>query len=233
MPESKNHETENAMTADPITGNTTHAHALGKPAAQFTIREFLQATGDKQPVPGGGTVAAVTGALAAALARMVVSFSVGKKSQAEHSQLHQELDATLTRAADLLLALADEDATAYAEFRRLSSLPEDNPDRAENYPAAALAIATVPLSIAGTASEILAHIEPLAGRSNPWLRSDLAIAAALARTAASAAHHNVAVNIDTLASLGLGDGFREEADKCLEDANDAARRIEEACAKGW
>ena len=221
------------MNADPTTDNKASAHALGKPTADFTIRDFLRATGDKQPVPGGGTVAAVTGALAAALARMVVSFSKGKKSQAENQDLYEELDATLTRAADLLLALADEDAAAYAEFRRLSSLPEDHPDRAENYAAAALAIATVPLSIAGTASEILAHIEPLAGRSNPWLRSDLAIAAALARTAASAAHHNVTVNIDTLSSLGLGHGFREEADKCLEDAESAAKRIEKACAQGW
>jgi formiminotetrahydrofolate cyclodeaminase len=214
--------------------NTPHNEPSSTtPIADLTLRDFIRRTGDKEPVPGGGSVAAVTGATAAALARMVVSYSRGKKSLAEHDDLHASLDATLTRAAALFFSLADEDTAAYAEFRRLQRLPPDDPDRTASLPPTAAATATVPLAIAGAAAEVLRALEPLPGRANPWLASDLAIAADLARTAASAAHRNVAVNIPTLKEMDLDEGFLEEADKCLADARAAADRIIDACDKGW
>ena len=65
---------------------------------RLSVDELLAEIGAKSPTPGGGAVACVTAALAAALGRMVVNYSVGKPSLAEHDALHQ---AALEALADL------------------------------------------------------------------------------------------------------------------------------------
>lgn len=201
--------------------------------AGLTLRQLAERTASKSPTPGGGSVAAVAGTLAAALAQMVVNFSIDKPDQAEHHDTNTQILADLSRATNLFLALADEDAAAYAEYSRLSKLPKDDPERTEYLPQAAAACATVPLAIANAAVETLRHIAPLAGRSNPWLRSDLAIAASLAKVAADAAHWNVLANLPTLRRLGIEGNAEHNADTAREHAAELAQRIDAACRQGW
>src|SRR5947208_3929534 len=81
--------------------------------SHHTIEDFLAAAAAKQPAPGGGSVAALTGALAAAMGEMVINYSVGKKDLAQHQA---ELSAALQefhRARELMLALMAEDQAAY------------------------------------------------------------------------------------------------------------------------
>lgn len=193
----------------------------------MSVAEFVDASGDKSPTPGGGSVAGVVGALSAALARMVVNYSIGRKSLAEHQPALEEAERRLRRAAAMMLELADEDAAAYGAVNERSRLPEGHPDRA-GLDAARWASAQVPLALAATAVDLLRHFRSLAGTTNPHLRSDLAIAAVLARATVEASHWNVAVNLPTLEPAAAA-ATQASMASLLIAARDLSREVEAAC----
>lgn len=80
--------------------------------SQHTIQAFLAELASKSPAPGGGAAAPVCAAVASALANMVVGYSVGRKSLAEHQATHEAARDELFAAAKRFLALAERDATA-------------------------------------------------------------------------------------------------------------------------
>ncbi len=91
---------------------------------QMSIRDFLGATAAKQPTPGGGSVAALAGALAASLAAMALRYTLGKKAFAEYET---ELSAALAQfdtAGSLLQELILEDMAAYESLSPMLKLPE-------------------------------------------------------------------------------------------------------------
>ncbi|MFG0283789.1 MAG: cyclodeaminase/cyclohydrolase family protein [Phycisphaerales bacterium JB039] len=197
--------------------------------AAGSFATFLDRLGAKTPTPGGGAVAAAVGALACALAQMVVNYSVAKKSLAAHEMtLRAALD-RLVGARDEALSLAAADEQAYAALNELWKLPESDSRRAAQMPAAARAAIAPPRRCLDLALQTLDLLESLAPITNRNLRSDLAIAAVLARAAADAARWNIAVN----APLLPGEAERAEAlaraeADCLRAA-EACQRIERAC----
>ena len=82
-----------------------------------TIETFLEAAAAKQPTPGGGSVAALAGALAAAMGEMVVNYSVGKKGLEEHDEVLKSALAEFRQAREMMLDLVAEDQTAYEALR--------------------------------------------------------------------------------------------------------------------
>jgi len=80
--------------------------------SSHTIAEFVAATAAKQPVPGGGSVAALVGALGAALGEMVVNYSIGKKYLEPFADELTAALAELTRARSVMLQLMNEDQLA-------------------------------------------------------------------------------------------------------------------------
>ena len=89
---------------------------------QMSVAEFVGATGARQPTPGGGSVAALAGALAASLAAMALRYTVGKKAYAAHEG---ELTAALAQfeiAASLLQELIAEDVAAYESLSQMLKL---------------------------------------------------------------------------------------------------------------
>ena len=158
---------------------------------------LLHAVGARQPAPGGGAVAAVSGALAAALGHMVAAYSAGKKDLAPHHDAINDLLARLDRSRRLLLELADADAAAYAHLASLERLPENDPARA-GLAAAAQAAAAAPRLVVAACAGLVRTAEELAPISNHWLHSDLAITAILADAAARSAGWMVEVNLGPL-----------------------------------
>jgi len=195
----------------------------------MTLREFLGQMAAKTPTPGGGAAASAVGALAAALAQMVVAYSVGKKALAAHEPALLEATEYLTRARGLLLALADEDAAAYGAVNELSRLPEGDPRRREELPAAQAAAVGVPMATMAAGLDLLRRFEPLAAMTNRHLRSDLAIAAILAQACCESSRWNVRVNVGS-----LGDEQQAAASTQAAGMEAAAcelrSRIEAACA---
>ncbi len=199
-----------------------------------TIGGFLESVAAKSPTPGGGAVAAAVGAMSSALAGMVLSYSLGKKSLAEHQPELEAAAAQLRRARDLLLALAEEDERAYGAVNDLTKLPEGDPRRGAELPGAALAATQAPLSVMATACDLLRLFERLASITNRHLRSDLAIAAVLADAVCRAGRWNVAINLPMLRDLGVDAGaaggeIERTCERLLSASAELARSVEEKC----
>lgn len=197
--------------------------------ARQPLSDFLQSIASKTPTPGGGAVASTVGALAAALAQMVVAYSVGKKNLAQHEPTLQSSLKTLERARAVLLQLADEDAAAYGTVNELSKLPETDPRRAV-LPAAIAASVQVPLAVIAAAVDLLRHFQQLTPITNKQLKSDLAIAAVLADAAARASRWNVHVNVAFLPDPATRDASTQAAEGLLAESKRLCAAVEAACA---
>ncbi|HEY2548715.1 MAG TPA: glutamate formimidoyltransferase [Candidatus Acidoferrum sp.] len=186
--------------ADALSGAPLETSKDGK--LSTLARPFLDAVASPTATPGGGSVSALAGALAASLGRMVAGLSHKKKSQAAHvDKLSTELD-SLRRIADELAAAIDRDAAAYDAVLAAFKLPHDSPEetqqRAASIQAATKISADVPLQVAQQAValfERLGQLEPIAAAS---MKSDLEVARYMAAAGARGALANVEVNLDSI-----------------------------------
>ncbi len=176
----------------------TTPHAADAPLALHTVAAFFTSLAAKTPTPGGGAVACMVGAAAAAQAEMVVAYSLGKKNLAEHQMMLATVQAELARARLMLLELADEDGRAYAAVNTMMKLPDGDAGRS-GLAAATVMAANVPLSAMAVCVEVHKLCGKLRGKSNLHLVSDLDIAEKLAAAAAWCAGRNVEINLPGLA----------------------------------
>lgn len=202
---------------------------MSGPIASQPVGAFLEALAAKQPVPGGGAVAGVVAAVAAGLGEMVLQYSLGKKSLADHQPLLEALRPRLESIRLLALRLADEDAVAYARLNALWSLPAEDPRRQEEWPEAVLGAAEVPLRILDAAEQLLSIAAEMNGKTTASLRSDLAIAALLAEAAMRSAAWSVRVNLPFLDDAEKAASFERMLAAALSNASSRVAAIEAAC----
>ncbi len=184
------------------------------------VTGFLNDLAAKSATPGGGAAACLAGATAASLAHMVVAFSLGRKSLAEHQSELEAASTTLLALRDDFLRLADEDAQAYGALNAAMKLPNEDPARGPTLASTARAATDVPQRALARALELLRLADTLTPITNPFLRSDLAISAVLADAAARASRWNIVINAPTLDEVSPGEGSA------------AVRHAERACADG-
>lgn len=192
---------------------------------QTSLEQFLAATAARQPTPGGGSVAALAGALAAALGEMVLNYSIGKKDlqafQADLTTAANELE----RARDLLLRLMVEDQAAYEAFAVIRKLPADSPERADRLPAAVLTCIRGPQAIGATAVAILELCDQVVEKVNPYLLSDLAVCADLAMATVRCAIYNCRVNLTDVTDPADRVSIEGTMDRLLSHALPLIQRI--------
>ena len=160
-----------------------------------TVEQFLAATAARQPTPGGGSVAALAGALAAAIGEMVINYSIGKKDLLQHQPQLKTAVHELERARELLLQLMVEDQAAYEALTMIRKLPAESSERIDRLPAAILTCIRVPQSIGAAAVAILELAGRMVDLVNPYLLSDLAVSAELAMATVRCAIYNCRVNL--------------------------------------
>lgn len=166
--------------------------------ADMTLSGYLQALNSKAPTPGGGAVAATTGATAAAIAGMVIHYTLGKKKY-EHceseNQAHLEL---LTSMQTRFLQLADDDAAGYGALNALWSLPESDPKRIAEWDSAVQGAIAPPVAMLELCAQMMGALHELTETTNRMLRSDLAVAAITCKAGAHNAACSIRINIPLL-----------------------------------
>lgn len=198
---------------------------------EMTIHEMLRQLAAKTPVPGGGAVAGLTAALAAALARMVLNYSIGRKALAEFADDHREALVEMERLQIEAMKLADEDAAAYSRLNALWKLEETDPKRRKEWNNAVAEAIAVPMRVMQACLDIVHLQVRLVWGINSLLRSDWAIAAVLAHAAAEAAMWNVRINLPQLDSREKSVHLETESAILLQRVEINRKEIEEACQR--
>lgn len=190
-----------------------------------TLRTFAAGT----PVPGGGSAAALTGALAAALGQMVAQLTVGRK---KYAAVEEAIRATLSRletASRDLARLASDDSAAYAAVMAASKLPQDSPEQAAARHATLQATtrqaAQVPFAVAQHAVALLDDLAILATQGNANARTDAQVGAYLAHAAAHGAALNVLVNLDGIDEVALRDDLAEQVRALRAAADNGLQKV--------
>ena len=196
---------------------------------ELPARALIERLATSEPIPGGGSAAAMAGAMGAALVHMVVELTLGRPAAEGHEEALTRIGTGSVGWQSELLNLAELDATAYDAVVRARRLPRET-DRARESRAVevtgALREATrVPLATARAASEVLGLANLLAPIGNRNAISDVGVAALLAGAAVRGAGLNVEINLPYLAE---DDPLRGEAAEELAGLTATAEERERA-----
>ena len=188
----------------------------------LSVEDFSQQLAAGQPTPGGGSAAALVGALGAGLVSMVCNYTVGREKYAD---VDEEMRGVLARTEELRAQLGravEEDVAAYGSYADAQTLPrETDEEKAVRDGAldAALRESTlVPLAVAERSAEVLELAVRAAELGNRFLISDAAVGAELAGAARASAELNVRLNLG-----GIED--EEFARACRDRLEAVAERV--------
>jgi formiminotetrahydrofolate cyclodeaminase len=163
---------------------------------ELSVREFAWEIAGSDPAPGGGSAAALAGALGAALCAMVARLTLGK---AKYGDVRQEMEAVRDSADALcsrLLELMDKDSEAYNNVLSAFRLPGENKAaREEAIQAAVKQAASVPFETLRAVAEVTGLVQTGIDKGNPNCLTDAGAAAQLLRAAAVGASYNVRINL--------------------------------------
>jgi formiminotetrahydrofolate cyclodeaminase len=184
------------------------------------VTTFLDELASSAPAPGGGSVAALAGALGAALVSMVCNLTVGKKKYAD---VQEDIQALLEKSEALrkeLTDLLEEDVKAYTAYSKAAKMPreteEQKAERAEAMQKALKGATDVPLRIAETAVKVMYLCKPAAEKGNVWAVSDAGVAVLMAEAALRSAALNVLINLGSLKDKEFVAQTRAKLDSLLE-----------------
>ena len=168
----------------------------------LTVTNFMSTLASDSPVPGGGSAAALSGAVAAGLIAMVASLTVGRKGYEETWTKMESLKAEMETASEEFLDLMNRDADSYADVIACFKLPKDSEEekecRKKAIREATIHAAEVPLGIAEKAVTLFENAKYVIENGNKNAVSDGAVAAMSARTCILGALYNVRINAVSL-----------------------------------
>lgn len=186
-----------------------------------SIHEFAEVVASNSPVPGGGSIAALCGALSAALAEMVANLTTGKK---KYIEVESEMNEIKNKAMALRSKLLDDierDSYAYNKVMEAYKMPKEDDEqkilRNKAIEESAKIAAEVPLDVAQTSFKILPLAEAVVARGNSNAVTDGLVAAMLARTAVLSALLNVRINLETIRDKDFVFEYKNRADVLQEE----------------
>ena len=188
---------------------------------ELTVKGLLAETAGDAPVPGGGSISALNGAIAAALAEMVANLTIGKKKYADVQDEMVEIAKSAAALQKELVLDVDRDSEAYDGVSQAFKLPKETDEEKairsaaiqENTKKAAL----VPMEVARRASALLPAIEAVVARGNQNAVTDGCVAMMCARVAVVGALFNVRINLTSIKDEEFVARLREEADRLEAD----------------
>ena len=202
-----------------------------KKLAELQTAEFVDLLASDAPAPGGGSAAALEGALGAALTAMVCGLTVGKKKYADYQELAVE---TQKKAGDLkarFVDVMDRDTEAFNVVSAAFGMPKETDEEKAARSAAIQkgleGCTATPFEMMELAVETLELTASILGKSNDSAASDLGVSALSLRAAIQGAWLNVLINIGSLKNKELAEDYRKKGEALLERALPLADQIYE------
>ena len=191
--------------------------------ADLSIKDYLAKTASGDPVPGGGSSAALNAALAAALTEMVANLTIGRRG---FEAVDADMRAVAAKAAGLRFSLTadvDRDSDSYAQvlkaFQRPKATEAEKAARTEAVQEAFRQAALVPLGVARAAVSLMDLGRIVIAKGNPNAASDGAAGVLAARMAARTAVYNVRINLRSIKDETFNAELRREADRLEAEAD--------------
>ena len=168
----------------------------------MTVEQFAMQTASNEPVPGGGSISALAGALAAALTEMVAGLTIGKKKYAEVEDEMKKAVAPMHEICEHLLDDIKRDSESFDLYMQALTLPKETEEekaaRTKAMQDGLKAAVAVPLSVAKRAYEVMPYAEVMVTKGNKTAVTDALVATMMARTAVLGALFNVKINLESI-----------------------------------
>ena len=181
------------------------------------ITVFLEKTASGTPVPGGGSVSALSAALGAGLAEMVANLTIAKKGYEAVENEMKKTAETLKNLREKLVTEVDKDSNAYTDVLAAFKLPKDTEEekeqRAEAIQDAMKNAARVPLGVAYDSLQVMDLAEKVIRNGNRNAASDGAVGTMMARTAVMGALFNVKINLASVKDQAFVEEMTREVNK--------------------
>ena len=197
-----------------------------------SVGQFLDALGSSSPAPGGGSVAALSGAMGAALVSMLCSLTIGREKYAEYDSFARE---TLAKSEALTQSLLDclrDDMTAYNGVIAAMRLPKESDaqklSRSQALQAAYKTATSAPENTINNCLEVMRLAKSLLGRSNPTAACDLAAAGIEAHAGIFIAMDSIRANLGVIHDAEYVSRVKAWADNAEHEAEKLLLEIQEA-----
>lgn len=191
---------------------------------QMTLTGFCEELASDSPAPGGGSVAALSGALSAGLVGMVCRLTIGKKGFEDQTEILTEVKASSDALRHTLDNLVDKDTDAFnqvmAAFKLPRSTDEEKASRSRAIQSAFCRAAAVPMETVTCCSQVLLLAEKIADTANPNCLSDLGVAVQSAWAGLNGALMNVRINLPSIKDEDLREETRQKADALLASSQE-------------
>ncbi|BEP28941.1 cyclodeaminase/cyclohydrolase family protein [Helicovermis profundi] len=195
----------------------------------LTVKNFLDELESNAPVPGGGSVAALSAGISASLVGMVANLTIGKKKYVKVEDDMKQIAADISAFKDTFVDLVDKDASSFDDFMKAMKLPKESEEekkiRTEEMQRSIKYAASVPLSCADEASKMFDMIESVVVSGNQNAVTDGAVAAMMARTAILSALLNVKINMGSIKDEAYLAELKIQVDRLEEIANRREKEI--------
>lgn len=199
----------------------------------LTVESFTEITASDAPAPGGGSVAALAGALGAALSEMVANLTVGK---AKYADVDEEMRTLSEQGEALRRELIDaiqKDSTSFTAYMNALAMPknteEEKAARKEAMQNGLKEAAIVPLEVAETAAKIFPIAEAVVKRGNANAVTDGLVSAMMARTSVLSALFNVKINLGSIRDEAFIKEMSERVKALEDEAVSREKEILKAC----
>jgi formiminotetrahydrofolate cyclodeaminase len=184
------------------------------------VRSFLDELSSSAPAPGGGSVAALAGALGAALISMVNNLTIGKE---KYAGVQDDISALLKKSESLrknLTDLLEEDVAVYTQLSQTMKMPRDTEEqkatRAKAMDRDLKAAADVPLRVAEACVSVMELCRPVAEKGNINAVSDVGVGILMAEAGLRSAALNVLINLSWIKDAQYVSETRKKLDTLLE-----------------
>jgi glutamate formiminotransferase / formiminotetrahydrofolate cyclodeaminase len=196
---------------------------------QMNLRQFCNETLSDSPAPGGGSVAALMGALGVSLGGMVANLSAAKRGWEDQLSYFSDWAVKAQALKDEMLALVDEDTTAFNKVMAAFALPrqsaEEKSARAAAIEAANKIATEIPLRVTETALKAYPLLEEMANRGNPASISDVGVGLLAIRACIEGAGMNVRINLSGLKDEQFRSSLVKRLQEITADSNARFRAI--------